>query len=147
MSWLRVQTMCHPPRRYGPRLWRARTVFTVSFIVVNTLPAGKVEVPVLRSTDNGRTYLWKMVFGNPGEPHHTAALGIVAQIEIVIAAVLRRYEPIGEVVAAAPAHVVSAIMFLAMAAIIDIARSVGDLTQDIRCQVYVKTSCMQQNAL
>src|ERR1044072_4950376 len=40
--------------------------------------------------DNGRTYLREMVFGDPEEPRHGAALAIVAQTEEATAAVLRR---------------------------------------------------------
>lgn len=86
-------------------------------------------------TDNGRTYLREMVFGNPEEPHHAEALVIVAQTEEAIAAILRRNERIGEVDAATLAHVVSAIMFLAMAATINMTSGVDDLTRDIRDQV------------
>ncbi|MFI9536161.1 TetR/AcrR family transcriptional regulator [Nocardia fusca] len=85
--------------------------------------------------DNGRTYLREMVFGNPEEPHHRDALAIVERTEEAIAAVLRRDEQIGEVYAATLAHIVSAIMFLAMAATVNIARSVDDIVADIRGQV------------
>ena len=43
--------------------------------------------------DNGRTYLREMVFGDPEEPHHGAALAIAGQTQEAIAAVLRRDEP------------------------------------------------------
>jgi AcrR family transcriptional regulator len=85
--------------------------------------------------DNGRTYLREMVFGNPEEPHHRDALAIVEQTEEAIAAILRRDEQIGEVYAATLAHIVSAIMFLAMAATVSIARSVDEIVADIRGQV------------
>jgi AcrR family transcriptional regulator len=85
--------------------------------------------------DNGRTYLREMVFGNPEEPHHRDALAIVERTEEAIAAVLRRDEQIGEVYAATLAHIVSAIMFLAMAATVNIARSVDEIVADIRGQV------------
>jgi AcrR family transcriptional regulator len=85
--------------------------------------------------DNGRTYLREMVFGNPEEPHHRDALAIVERTEEAIAAVLRRDEQIGQVYAATLAHIVSAIMFLAMAATVNIARSVDEIVADIRGQV------------
>ncbi|WP_317762558.1 hypothetical protein [Rhodococcus opacus] len=72
-----------------------------------------------------------MVFGNPEEPHHAEALGIVARTEEVIADILRRDDEVGEGDAAALAHVVSAIMFLSMAATINKGRRV----EDIRGQV------------
>ncbi|WP_241962249.1 hypothetical protein [Rhodococcus opacus] len=46
--------------------------------------------------DNGRTYLREMVFGDPEEPRHGAALAIVAQTEEAVAAVLRRDERVAE---------------------------------------------------
>ncbi|MGG7100095.1 TetR/AcrR family transcriptional regulator [Rhodococcus sp. 24CO] len=85
--------------------------------------------------DNGRTYLREMVFGNPDEPHHAEALNIVGQTEEAIAGVLRRGGRVGENDAATLAHVVSAIMFLAMAATINMARGVDEIEEDIRGQV------------
>ena len=85
--------------------------------------------------DNGRTYLREMVFGNPEEPHHAEALTIVGQTEEAIAAVLRRGGQIGEAEAATRAHVVSAIMFLAMAATVNIARTVDEIRGEIKAQV------------
>ncbi|MFE7902952.1 TetR/AcrR family transcriptional regulator [Streptomyces sp. NPDC057424] len=87
--------------------------------------------------DNGRTYLREMVFGDPEEPRHGAALAIVAQTEEAVAAVLRRDERIAEGDAATLAHIVSAVMFLSMAAGVNIALSVEEIVQDIRRQVDV----------
>src|SRR4051812_41323973 len=66
--------------------------------------------------ENGRTYLREMVFGDPGEPHHGEALAIAGQTEEALAAVLQRDERVSESDAAALARVVSAVMFLSMAA-------------------------------
>ena len=87
--------------------------------------------------DNGRTYLREMVFGDPEEPRHGAALAIVAQTEEAVAAVLRRDERVAEGDAATLAHIVSAVMFLSMAASVNIALSVEEIVQDIRGQVEV----------
>ncbi|WP_026554707.1 TetR/AcrR family transcriptional regulator [Arthrobacter sp. 35W] len=87
--------------------------------------------------DNGRTYLREMVFGDPGEPHHRDALGLAFQTEEAIAVVLRRDQRIESGGAATLAHIVSAIMFLSMAATINIASTVDEVTQDIRNQVRV----------
>jgi AcrR family transcriptional regulator len=87
--------------------------------------------------DNGRTYLREMVFGDPEEPRHGAALAIVAQTEEAVAAVLRRDERVAEGDAATLAHIVSAVMFLSMAAGVNIALSVEEIVQDIRRQVEV----------
>lgn len=87
--------------------------------------------------DNGRTYLREMVFGDPEEPRHSAALAIVAQTEEAVAALLRRDERVTEGDAATLAHIVSAVMFLSTAASVNIALSVEEIVQDIRRQVEV----------
>jgi AcrR family transcriptional regulator len=87
--------------------------------------------------DNGRTYLREMVFGDPEEPRHGAALAIVAQTEEAVAAVLRRDERVTQGDAATLAHIVSAVMFLSMAVSVNIALSVEEIVQDIRRQVGV----------
>ncbi len=87
--------------------------------------------------DNGRTYLREMVFGDPEEPRHGAALAIVAQTEETVAAVLRRDDRVAEGDAATLAHIVSAVMFLSMAASVNLALSVEEIVQDIRRQVDV----------
>ncbi|WP_086749179.1 TetR/AcrR family transcriptional regulator [Streptomyces scabiei] len=87
--------------------------------------------------DNGRTYLREMVFGDPEEPRHGAALAIVAQTEEAVAAVLRRDDRVTEGDAATLAHIVSAVMFLSMAVSVNIALSVEEIVQDIRRQVDV----------
>jgi AcrR family transcriptional regulator len=84
---------------------------------------------------NGRTYLREMVFGDPTEPHHSEALSIVAQTEEAIAAVLGRNELLSADDAATSARIVSAIMFLSMAASVNAASSTEAIVQDIRTQV------------
>ena len=85
--------------------------------------------------DNGRTYLREMVFGDPEEPHHREALAIAAQTEEAITTALRRDEQVGEGEAATLARVVSAVIFLSMAASVNIAWSVEEIVEDIRRQV------------
>ncbi len=87
--------------------------------------------------DNGRTYLREMVFGDPDELRHGEALAIVVQTEEAIAALLRRDERVAEGDAATLARIVSAVMFLSMAASVNIALSVEEIVQDIRLQVGV----------
>jgi AcrR family transcriptional regulator len=87
--------------------------------------------------DNGRTYLREMVFGDPQDSRHAEALAIVAQTEEAVAAVLGRDDRIGTAEAATLARVVSAIMFLAMAATVNVGLSVDALVQDIRNQLRV----------
>ena len=90
--------------------------------------------------DNGRTYLREMVFGDPAEPRHAEALSIVAQTEEAIAAVLGRQELPRAQDAATTARIVSAIMFLSMAATVNAALSIDEIIQDIRTQVGVLLS-------
>jgi hypothetical protein len=85
--------------------------------------------------DNGRTYLREMVFGDPQEPHHGEALAIAAQTEEAVTAVLRRRERVGDADAPALARVVSGVMFLSMAASVNVAWSVEEVVDDIRRQV------------
>jgi AcrR family transcriptional regulator len=85
--------------------------------------------------ENGRTYLREMVFGDPEEPHHGEALAIAAQTEEAITTVLRRDKRVGEADAATMARVVSAVMFLSMAASLNVAWSVEEVVQDIRKQL------------
>jgi TetR/AcrR family transcriptional regulator len=87
--------------------------------------------------DNGRTYLREIVFGDPEEPHHRDALALTVQTEEAIATVLQRDQRASPSDAATLAHIVSAIMFLSMAATINIARSVDEILEDIRSQVRV----------
>lgn len=87
--------------------------------------------------DNGRTYLREMVFGDPAEPHHRDALTLTMQTEEAIARVLQRNPRSTGSEAATLAHVVSAVMFLTMAATVNIDRTVDDLLDEVRNQVRV----------
>jgi len=90
--------------------------------------------------DNGRTYLRELVFGDPDEPYHRDALALTIQTEEAIAAVLRRDDRIGARDAARLAHVVSAIMYLSMAATMNVARTVEEILAEIKDQVRVLLS-------
>ncbi|WP_328994494.1 TetR/AcrR family transcriptional regulator [Kribbella sp. NBC_01245] len=90
-----------------------------------------------KQIDNGRTYLREMVFGDPEEPHHSEALGLTVRTEEAIVDVLLRDGRNSAKDAAARAHIVSAIMFVSMAATINIAKPVDDIVQEIRDQVRV----------
>ncbi|WP_406551668.1 hypothetical protein [Streptomyces sp. YS-3] len=87
--------------------------------------------------DNGRVYLREMVFGDPAEPHHREALTITGRTEQAVAAVLCRDVQVGEAHAATMARVVSAVMFLAMAASVNVAASADEIPRDIREQIAV----------
>lgn len=85
--------------------------------------------------DNGRFYLREMVFGDPTEPHHSAALSIVEQTEEAIAAILGRDGLSDADDAATTARIVSAIMFVSMAASVNAGLELEALVQDIKTQV------------
>lgn len=85
--------------------------------------------------DNGRTYLREMVFGSPDDPRHAEALGIVASTEAAVAAVLRRDPRTGDERSTTLARIVSAIMFLTMAAGPNVHASIDDLARDVAAQV------------
>ncbi|TDD56359.1 TetR/AcrR family transcriptional regulator [Kribbella antibiotica] len=89
-----------------------------------------------KQVDNGRTYLREIVFGDPEEPHHRDALVLTVQTEEAIAEVLRRDAEISAG-AATLAHIVSAIMFVSMAATINSARPVDEVVREIEDQVRV----------
>jgi len=88
-----------------------------------------------KQIDNGRTYLREMVFGDPNEPHHHAALTLAGGTEAAIADVLQRDGRTAPDAAAKLARVVSAIMFLSMAASTNVSWPIEDLLLDIRNQV------------
>jgi TetR/AcrR family transcriptional regulator len=90
-----------------------------------------------KQIDNGRTYLREVVFGDPAEPHHRDALALTVRTEEAIAEVLRRDPDIGPRDAAKLAHIVSAVMFLSMAATINIPRSVDEILSEISEQAFV----------
>lgn len=85
--------------------------------------------------DNGRTYLREMVFGDPTEPRHREALEIVARTEEAIASVLSRTEGIEAERAATTARVISAVMFLSMAASENVDSSVDDIVYQMENQI------------
>jgi TetR/AcrR family transcriptional regulator len=90
-----------------------------------------------KQVDNGRTYLRELLFGDPQEPHHREALALTVQTEEAIAHVLRRNPGVEPGDAAKLAHIVSAIMFVSMAATINISDSVDDILTEISEQVRV----------
>ena len=90
-----------------------------------------------KQIDNGRTYLREMVFGDPDEPHHRDALALALQTEEAIAELLQREPHTTAETAATLAHIVSAIMFLSMAAGPNLLLTVDEIMQDIRTQVRI----------
>jgi len=90
-----------------------------------------------KQIENGRTYLREMVFGDPEEPNRRAALDLASQTEQAIAAALAHHPRVESGTAPVLAHVVSAIMFISMAAALNIDRSVEEILQEIGDQIRV----------
>lgn len=87
--------------------------------------------------ENGRTYLRELVFGDAEEPHHRDALSLTIKTQEAIAAVLSRNVHIGSNDAATLAEIVSAIMFVSMAATINATSTVDDIIEEIAGRVRV----------
>ncbi|MEU7292698.1 TetR/AcrR family transcriptional regulator [Streptomyces exfoliatus] len=86
---------------------------------------------------NGRAYPREMAFGDPAEARHREALAITGRTEEAVAAVPRRHGRASEEDAATRAHVVSAVVFLAMAASQNVTASVDEIVRDIRGRIAV----------
>ena len=78
-----------------------------------------------------------MVFGDPKSPTTGRRSTLTIQTEAAIAAVLRRDERIDPATLPRSRRIVSAIMFLSMAATPNDARTVEDILREIRDQVRV----------
>lgn len=122
---------------YAAALERGRTVAASATNALDGVMA--VATPVIEcnraQVANGRTYLREMVFGDPTEPHHAAALSIVGATEDVIADVLTRHADRTAAEAAVLARVISAVLFVTMAASANAGTSIPDIVLAIRAQV------------
>ena len=87
--------------------------------------------------ENGRAYLRELVFGDPEEPHHRDALALIAKTEQAIADVLNRRGRIGSGDAATLAQIISAIMFVSMAATVNATGTVDDVIAEIADRLHV----------
>lgn len=87
--------------------------------------------------ENGRTYLREMAFGDATEPHHAEALAIVARTEEAVAEIVARLTSATPSDAAAFAHVVSAVMMLAMSSAVDESVPVDEVVAGVRRQLEV----------
>ena len=85
--------------------------------------------------ENGRTYLREMVFGNPADAHHAEALRIVGETETALTDILKRDPRIDDQHAPTLARIVSAALFVTMAAGVNAEASIDDITDDVRTQV------------
>ncbi|ROS48893.1 TetR/AcrR family transcriptional regulator [Frigoribacterium sp. PhB24] len=85
--------------------------------------------------ENGRTYLREMAFGDATEPHHAEALAIVARTEEAVAGIVVRLTSAAPSDAAALAHVVSAVMMLAMSSAVDESVPDDEIVAGVRRQL------------
>lgn len=122
---------------YADALERGRVAAARELTAVDAVVALLAPIVECNRTqvDNGRTYLREMVFGDPGEPHHAAALAIVAQTERAVASILTEKAGLLALQAEALARVVSAIQFLELGASVNTALTTAQLLADIRTQV------------
>ncbi|WP_454042264.1 TetR/AcrR family transcriptional regulator [Cellulosimicrobium sp. Marseille-Q8652] len=122
---------------YAEALERGRAAAAQEATAVDAILA--LLTPVVEcnrvQVDNGRTYLREMVFGDPGEPHHAAALSIVAQTEGAVAAILADKARLPAAEASTLARMISAVQFLELAASVNVKSSVPELLSSIRTQV------------
>jgi AcrR family transcriptional regulator len=88
-----------------------------------------------KHVENGRTYLREVVFGDPDEPHHREAIDLTVRTEDAIAAVLTRDGVAPDDEAAVLAHVVSAIMFIALSTPANVAKTIDEIVAEIEVQV------------
>lgn len=122
---------------YAAALERGRTAAAsasnaldgVMALVAPIVECNRVQV------DNGRTYLREMVFGDPSEPHHAEALSIVAQTEVAVAGILAGGAQVVAAEASTLARVISAILFLELAASANMASSIEEILASVRTQV------------
>ena len=87
--------------------------------------------------ENGRTYLRELLFGDPQEPHHRDALTLTLKTEAAVAAVLSRDGRMEANDAATFAQIISAIMFVSMAATINATHTVDGIIEEIAGRVRV----------
>ncbi len=85
--------------------------------------------------ENGRTYLREMVFGDPAEPYHAAALEIVARTEASIADTLTTRHRIDHERASTIARISSAIMYVTLSASTNTAADTEVLFENVRLQI------------
>jgi TetR/AcrR family transcriptional regulator len=88
-----------------------------------------------KQIDNGRTYLREIVFGDPAEPHHRAALDLTEQTEQLVADVIAEGGRVPADTARVLAHIVSGIMFISMAATINSGKAVEEIVEEIAEQI------------
>lgn len=124
---------------YVEALERGRTAASASASLPEAVLALITPIVECNRTqvDNGRTYLREMVFGDPTEPHHAEALSIVARTDEAMAAILTKHSSVDEPQALELARVISAVMFVTMAASVNAGSSTEEILFSLRSQIAV----------
>ncbi len=86
-------------------------------------------------TENGRTYLHELVFGDPAEPYRQAGLALAGRFEVGITGLLTRDAHIDAADAATLARVITTIIHISTTATLYLHRSDEALLADIRDQI------------
>jgi len=120
----------------------ARAIAAASYVADTVGAVSALVRPIVgcyrKRVDNGRTYLREVVFGDHTEPHHERALTLTMQTEAAVTDILAREDGASaDPDRAVQAHIVTSIMFLAMAVTANAGRTVEDLMEDIRHQIAV----------
>ncbi|HJX79011.1 TetR/AcrR family transcriptional regulator [Glutamicibacter sp.] len=108
---------------------KAEALDAVMALIAPIVECNRVQV------QNGRTYLREMLFGDPTEEHHGAALNIVRQTEHALAELLYEHLDLDRQTAATLAQVISSIQYVSMASAMDPDIPAAQLTAAIRAQI------------
>lgn len=124
---------------YASALEAGRTAAAARPDTLDALTAiiGPIVVCNRVQVENGRAYLREMVFGDPTEPRHREALDIVEMTERAMVEVLLRHGDLDPDDAQTIGSVISAVMFVNMAANATLELSTADITSRIREQIRV----------
>ncbi|SEC42401.1 DNA-binding transcriptional regulator, AcrR family [Streptomyces sp. 3213] len=91
---------------------------------------------VREHTENGRTYLHELLFGDPAEPYRQAGLALAGRLEDGVTSLLTRDEHVGAADAATLARVITAIIHISTTATVHLHRSNEAVLADIRDQIH-----------
>lgn len=122
--------------RYAEALLEGRAAAAVESDPVDALVAIIRPIVICNRSqiDNGRTYLREMLFGDPQDRHHAAALTIVAETEQEVSGIISRTGRSGSE-AAILSRVISAAMLVSMTSTLNPAATNDDIIAEIRGQI------------
>lgn len=105
-------------RHYEKALAQGRVAAAAADTVVDAVTALLAPVVACNRAHvgNGRVYLREMLFGDPGVPGHAAALAVVAETDEAMVGLIRQGTSADEAAARRQAAVISAAVYVTMAA-------------------------------